>query len=62
MLDQMAVAGKPPECRERVRERAGGVDRLLLGAPAVATDPGRMREYHEAIVDTFGDHASIAGS
>ena len=24
-----------------------------LGAPVVATDPGRMREYHEAIVDSF---------
>jgi probable F420-dependent oxidoreductase len=62
MLDQMAVAGTAEECRERVRERAGSVDRLLLGAPAVATDPGRMREYHEAIVDTFGNQSSITGS
>jgi probable F420-dependent oxidoreductase len=58
MLDQMAVAGTPQECRERVPERAANVDRLLLGAPAVATDPDRMREYHDAIVDTFGDRNS----
>jgi probable F420-dependent oxidoreductase len=53
MLDQMAVAGTPEECRERVRDRAASVDRLLIGAPVVATDPARMREYHDAIVDTF---------
>ncbi len=53
MLDEMAVAGTPQECRERVTGRGTAVDRLLLGAPVVATDPGRMREYHDAIVDTF---------
>ena len=59
MLDQMAVAGTPGECRERVAERGESVDRLLLGAPAVATDPSRMREYHDAIVETFGNRKSI---
>jgi probable F420-dependent oxidoreductase len=59
MLDAMAVAGTPAECRERVAERAPSADRLLLGAPAVATDPGRMREYHEALVDTFGNRDSM---
>ena len=54
MLDTMAVAGSPQECRERVAARAKSVDRLLLGAPVVATDPGRIREYHEAILETFG--------
>jgi alkanesulfonate monooxygenase SsuD/methylene tetrahydromethanopterin reductase-like flavin-dependent oxidoreductase (luciferase family) len=54
MLDTMAVAGTPDACREQVAARADSAERLLLGAPAVATDPGRMREYHDAIVDTFG--------
>jgi probable F420-dependent oxidoreductase len=54
MLDTMAVAGTPSECRERVSERAESVERLLLGAPVVATDPARIREYHDAIVETFG--------
>jgi probable F420-dependent oxidoreductase len=53
MLDEMAVAGTPSECRERVAERAASVDRLLLGAPVVATDAGRIGEYHDALVETF---------
>jgi probable F420-dependent oxidoreductase len=53
MLDEMAVAGTPDECRAAVERRAGSADPLLLGAPVVATDPGRMREYHDAIIDTF---------
>ena len=56
MLDEMAVAGtaaRMPRRRsqKRARERA---DRLLLGAPVVATDPDRIRDYHDAIVETFG--------
>jgi probable F420-dependent oxidoreductase len=54
MLEQMAVAGTPDECRQMVATRAPSADRLLLGAPVVATDPGRMREYHTAILETFG--------
>ena len=59
MLDTMAVAGTPQECRERLAERAASVDRVLLGAPVVATDPGRIREYHDALVETFGNGNSI---
>jgi probable F420-dependent oxidoreductase len=54
MLEAMAVAGSPEECRDRVAERAASADRLLLGAPVVATDPDRVRDYHDAIVETFG--------
>jgi probable F420-dependent oxidoreductase len=59
MLETMAVAGTPAECRERVAERAASVDRLLLGAPVVATDPGLMTTYHDAIVETFGNGNSM---
>jgi probable F420-dependent oxidoreductase len=59
MLDAMAAAGTPAACREQVAARASSADRLLLGAPAVATDPGRMSEYHDAIVDTFGNRESM---
>jgi probable F420-dependent oxidoreductase len=59
MLDTMAVAGTPQECRERLAERAASVERVLLGAPVVATDPGRIREYHDALVETFGNGNSI---
>jgi probable F420-dependent oxidoreductase len=53
MLEAMAVAGPPDECREQLAERASGVGRVLLGAPVVATDPDLLRQYHEALLDTF---------
>jgi probable F420-dependent oxidoreductase len=56
MLDAMGIAGTPDECRQRLAERSRSSDRQLLGAPVVATDPGRIRDYHDAIIDTFGSH------
>ena len=53
MLETMAVAGAADECREQLAERARSSDRQLLGAPVVATDPERVRDYHDAIVETF---------
>jgi probable F420-dependent oxidoreductase len=53
MLAVMGVAGTPDECRDQLAERADEVDRQLLGAPVVATDPGRVREYHAAILSAF---------
>jgi len=53
MLDEMAVAGTPEECRAALERRAGRAERLLLGAPVVATDPDRIRSYHDSIVETF---------
>jgi probable F420-dependent oxidoreductase len=61
MLTAMGVAGSPQECREQLAERAPSAERLLLGAPIVATEPGRARAYHEALVDTFGRSRSQAG-
>lgn len=54
MLETMAVAGTADECRDKLAERALSSDRQLLGAPVVATDPERVRAYHDAIVETFG--------
>lgn len=54
MLAAMAVAGTAEQCRDQLQERAASADRLLLGAPVVATDPERIREYHAAILETFG--------
>ena len=53
MLDEMAVAGTPEECRAALERRSRSADRLLLGAPVVATDADRIRAYHDAIVETF---------
>jgi alkanesulfonate monooxygenase SsuD/methylene tetrahydromethanopterin reductase-like flavin-dependent oxidoreductase (luciferase family) len=55
MLDEMAVAGATADCRRALQKRDAAADRLLLGAPVVATDPDRIRDYHDAILDTFGD-------
>jgi probable F420-dependent oxidoreductase len=54
MLAVMGVAGTAEECRDQLRERARGSDRQLLGAPVVATDPDRIRDYHDALLETFG--------
>jgi probable F420-dependent oxidoreductase len=54
MLDEMAVAGTPDECRDALQRRSRSADRLLLGAPVVATDADRIRAYHDAIVETLG--------
>jgi hypothetical protein len=50
----MAVAGAAVDCRTALEKRAAAADRLLLGAPVVATDPARIRDYHDTILDTFG--------
>jgi probable F420-dependent oxidoreductase len=53
MVDEMAVAGTAGECRAALERRAASADRVLLGAPVVATDPARLRDYHDAILETF---------
>jgi probable F420-dependent oxidoreductase len=53
MLEAMGVAGNPEECRDKLEDRARSSDRQLLGAPVVATDAGRVRHYHDALLDTF---------
>jgi probable F420-dependent oxidoreductase len=54
MLETMGVAGTAEECREQLSERARSSDRQLLGAPVVATDAGKVREYHQALLEVFG--------
>ena len=54
MLETMGVAGTAKECRDQLADRARSSDRQLLGAPVVATDAGRVRHYHDALLDTFG--------
>jgi alkanesulfonate monooxygenase SsuD/methylene tetrahydromethanopterin reductase-like flavin-dependent oxidoreductase (luciferase family) len=53
MVDEMAVAGTQDECRAALERRAASAERMLLGAPVVATDPDRIRAYHDSIVETF---------
>jgi probable F420-dependent oxidoreductase len=55
MLEVMSVAGDVQECRDQLAARPSSADRVLLGAPVVATDSGRLREYHRALLEAFGN-------
>jgi probable F420-dependent oxidoreductase len=54
MVDALAVAGEPDECRERLRSFEGAADRLILGGAWVGPSEERLRENHRLIVRTFG--------
>jgi alkanesulfonate monooxygenase SsuD/methylene tetrahydromethanopterin reductase-like flavin-dependent oxidoreductase (luciferase family) len=53
MVDDLAIAGTPEECVEKVRAFEGVVDRLLLGGAWVGPDRARLIENHSWIVETF---------
>jgi probable F420-dependent oxidoreductase len=55
MLEVMGIAGDVQECRDQLASRPSSADRVLLGAPVVATDTGRLREYHRALLEAFGE-------
>jgi probable F420-dependent oxidoreductase len=57
MLATMGVAGSAEECRQMLAERARSSERQLLGAPVVATDAALVRDYHDALLETFGDRS-----
>ena len=52
MVETLAIAGEPDECRERVAAFDGVVDRLILGGAWVGPQD-RVAENHRAIIDTF---------
>ena len=58
MVDVLAVAGTADECRERVEEFEGLVDRIILGGTWVGPSEERIAENHRAILDTFAPSRS----
>ena len=54
MVDDLAIAGTPEECREKVDAYEGVADRLILGGAWIGPDPARVAENHRLIVETFG--------
>jgi probable F420-dependent oxidoreductase len=54
MVDSLAIAGEPDECRERLAAFDGLVDRVILGGTWVGPSPERLEENHWAILSTFG--------
>lgn len=53
MVDSLAIAGTPEECRERIVGFEGLVDRVILGGAWVGPSEERLEENHRTIIETF---------
>jgi alkanesulfonate monooxygenase SsuD/methylene tetrahydromethanopterin reductase-like flavin-dependent oxidoreductase (luciferase family) len=53
MVDSLAVAGTPHECREGVAAFEGLADRLILGGAWIGPSEERVLENHRAMLETF---------
>jgi hypothetical protein len=53
LLDEIAIAGRPDEARQRLHLWDGLTEQPLLYPPTVGVAPGRVRENLAAIADTF---------
>ena len=54
MVEQIALAGTPEECREQIEKWKDVVDLPILYTPTAGVKAGRVRENHRLIVETFG--------
>ncbi len=54
MVEQIAVAGTPEECREQIEKWKDVVDLPILYTPTAGVKADRVRENHRLIVETFG--------
>ena len=54
MVEQIAIAGTPDECREQIEKWNGVVDLPILYTPTAGVKAERVRENHRLIVETFG--------
>jgi probable F420-dependent oxidoreductase len=54
MLDQIAIAGTPDECREQLARYEGLLDHVLLYPPSVGIPSARLRENYGFIAEVFG--------
>jgi alkanesulfonate monooxygenase SsuD/methylene tetrahydromethanopterin reductase-like flavin-dependent oxidoreductase (luciferase family) len=53
MVDALAVAGTPEECRERLAAFDGVADRVILGGAWIGPSDERIDENFRAIVEAF---------
>jgi probable F420-dependent oxidoreductase len=53
MVDTYAIAGPEDECRDRLAEFDGLVDRILLGGAWVGPDPQAIADNYRRILETF---------
>jgi len=54
MVNTFAVVGNPDECRKKVNEYRAHIDLPILSAPHYFLDFEEVKEYQDAIIDTFG--------
>ena len=54
MVEQIAIAGTPEECREQIEKWKDVVDLPILYTPTAGVKADRIRENHRLIVETFG--------
>ena len=54
MVDAIAVAGTPEQCREQLARYDGLLDHTLLYPPTFGVKPERVRENYRLIRETFG--------
>jgi alkanesulfonate monooxygenase SsuD/methylene tetrahydromethanopterin reductase-like flavin-dependent oxidoreductase (luciferase family) len=53
MVDAIAIAGRPDEVRDQLKQWETLADHVLLYSPSVGMKPGRVAENVDAIIDTF---------
>jgi probable F420-dependent oxidoreductase len=53
MVDAIAIAGRPDEVRDQLKQWEKLADHVLLYSPSVGMKPGRVAENVDAIIDTF---------
>jgi probable F420-dependent oxidoreductase len=53
MVDALAIAGTPDDCREGVAAYEGLADRMILGGAWVGPSEERLVQNHRAILETF---------
>ncbi|MGE0827445.1 MAG: LLM class flavin-dependent oxidoreductase [Candidatus Binatia bacterium] len=55
MVEEIAIAGTPKECREQLQKWEGLVDLPILYTPTAGVKADRIIENHRLIVDTFAN-------
>jgi len=53
MVEEIAVAGTPDECRAQLRHWDGLIDEALLYSPTFALPSSRVTENHNLLIETF---------
>jgi hypothetical protein len=54
LLDQIAIACRPDEAKDRLRQWDGLSEQVLFYPPGIGIAPARVRENLAAIAETFG--------